>query len=583
MIGVLVPFPLVPILVLCAATTTTTLLLYRQPRCIVDVYNSPPPLLLSIFVGFLALPSILAELLKPYFCCQCRQPSRIPPPADPDSILLLPAHVLAQRIRSGTLTSLSLTLQCIERIKQHNPAVNAIVVERFEAALDDARTADRAIAAGTVSPDQLLYGVPIVVKECFELKGYPFTAGIHARKGLVGTKDSPTMDRVRRDGMIIVGTTNVSEGCMFHESCNGVYGVTRNPFDLARTPGGSSGGCAASVAAYFAPLAVTSDVGGSTRLPAFYQGLFGHKPTGGTVPNTGTMPHVPSNSKISRFCQLGPTGRSSYDLLPLLNTLSGRDNMDQMTLSHYDIQSPTAIQLDSTFTVYNVVEPFMPWFARCGLHPELRRAQADMIDVLRTNCKVTVIDIDVAKDLPEMSNAFEIWAAMMQDAQDGVVFGEIVQNNNNCSLISNLLLEVMTCSLRTQKRHTVPALGLALLDNLGRALLSPNHNDALLQKGARLKQKLNALLNNDRCVMICPSVLCPAPRHHENLIRFLSTSQTSIFNVMELPATAVPYFKLSKDGLPLGVQIVGGDKMDHVTIRVANVLEKEGVAGFPHL
>jgi len=169
----------------------------------------------------------------------------------------------------------------------------------------------------------------------------------------------------------------------------------------------------------------------------------------------------------------------------------------------------------------------------------------------------------------------------MQDAQNGVVFGEIIQNNNNCSLISSCLLEVMTCSLRKHKRHTIPACLLAMLDNIGRTVLSPGHNDAVLKKGQQLKKKLKSLLNNDRCVMICPSVLCPAPRHHENLIRFLSTSQTSIFNVMELPVTAVPYFELSRDGLPMGVQIVGGDQMDHVTIRVANVLENEGVAGFP--
>ena len=234
---------LVSLEVLLPVLLFTTLLLFRKPRFLIDLYNSPPSLLISIIALPLALPSIIAELLKPYILCQCFRTSHISPP-NHDSILLQPAHILAKQIKSGKLTSYALTLKCIERIKQHNHLVNAIVVERFEEALQDAKIADQQIAAGAVLPDQVLYGVPIVIKECFELKGYPYTAGIAARKGLVGMKDASAIQRVRRDGMIIVGTTNISEGCMFHESCNGIYGMTRNPFDLARTPGGSSGGCA---------------------------------------------------------------------------------------------------------------------------------------------------------------------------------------------------------------------------------------------------------------------------------------------------------------------------------------------------
>ena len=229
---------LVSLEVLLPILLITTLLLFRKPRFLIDLYNSPPSLLISIIALPLALPSIIAQLLKPYILCQCCRTSISPP--DHDSILLQPAHILAKQIKSGKLTSYALTLKCIERIKQHNHLVNAIVVERFEEALQDAKIADQKIAAGAVLPDQVLYGVPIVIKECFELKGYPYTAGIAARKGLVGMKDASTIQRVRRDGMIIVGTTNISEGCMFHESCNGIYGMTRNPFDLARTPGGSS-------------------------------------------------------------------------------------------------------------------------------------------------------------------------------------------------------------------------------------------------------------------------------------------------------------------------------------------------------
>ena len=121
--------------------------------------------------------------------------------------------------------------------------------------------------AGRVPPEHAaLWGVPCIVKECFELPGMPFTAGIATRAGMVGVVASPVMQRVLDAGMPIIGTTNVSEACMFHESNNTVYGQTRNPFDVSRTAGGSSGGCGAGVASRMAPIAITSDVGGSTRL-----------------------------------------------------------------------------------------------------------------------------------------------------------------------------------------------------------------------------------------------------------------------------------------------------------------------------
>jgi fatty acid amide hydrolase 2 len=528
-----------PILIVTLAVLATTLLLFRKPRFLLDLLNSPPPLALLLLFGPLAIPSVVAELFVQKFKCTKKSPTF--PPCD-DALLRLPAHVLAQRIRDGELTSYSLTLRCIQRIKQANHYLNAIVVERFEDALEDAKAADL-VLLGKTSKKTLpqLFGVPVVVKECFELQGLPFTSGIRARMGMLGEVDSVTMKRARRDGLIIVGTTNVSEGCMFHESNNPVYGLTRNPWDLARTAGGSSGGCAASVAAFFAPLAITSDVGGSTRLPAFYQGLFGHKPTSGTVPNTGTMPRVKSDSFISKYCQLGPTGRSSYDLFPLLKTLAGKDGVDQMVrcdVGSLRTTDPKTVRIDETLTVYNVREPFMSSFLRCGLHPECREAQRVMVEALREIHGVRVVELDLSKDFSEFRDSFAIWAAMMQQAQRGVGFGEIIHNNDTGSLLWCMLTEMCTMSLLRNKRHTHPALGLALLDKLTNVL--PDANSEFRRKGVSLKKKLDLLLGEGvggSSVMICPSVLCPAPLHHENMLRFTSTSQTAIFNVMELPTT----------------------------------------------
>ena len=157
----------------------------------------------------------------------------------------------------------------------------------------------------------------------------PFTAGIGSRRGCTGKALNPALARLH--GHPLLATTNVSEACMFHETANVVYGRTRNPHDVTRSPGGSSGGCAAAVAHCAAPLAVTSDVGGSTRIPALYCGLFGHKPSGGTVPNTRTLPHVGADSLVSRYCQLGPTTRHAIDLWPLLCKMGGPDGADRAT------------------------------------------------------------------------------------------------------------------------------------------------------------------------------------------------------------------------------------------------------------
>ena len=207
-----------PLTILLLALLATTLLLLRKPRFLVDLYNSPPPLALTLLFWPLALPSMLANLVL-----SSASPRHTLPPCPPHQHLLtLPAYVLAQQIKSGELTSVELTALCIARIKEHNHHLNAIVVERFEQALVEAQAADLCVQNNQVQPHQLLFGVPIVVKECMELKGLPFTAGIKALEGTVGQKDSTTMSRVKKDGMIIVGTTNISEGCMFHESNNGV-------------------------------------------------------------------------------------------------------------------------------------------------------------------------------------------------------------------------------------------------------------------------------------------------------------------------------------------------------------------------
>ena len=502
------------------------------------------------------------------------------------------ATELASKIRRGELTSRKLTEFCIARVRAVNPDLNAVASMR-EAALAEADAADAAVRSGTVPQDAVLWGVPCVVKECFEIAGQPFTAGIASLRGQRGVETAPAVLRLQAAGVVVIASTNVSEGCMFHESANPIYGRTNNPHDCGRTPGGSSGGAAAVVAACGAPLALTSDVGGSTRIPALYCGLFGHKPTGGTVPNTRTLPHVGPNSLVGRYCQLGPTARHACDLMPMLRLIAGGDGVDAMVRP--DARASLLTDVDgggngddsvngdgdaidavcvASVRVLDFSEPFMPRLLRCALHPELRAAQSRLLASLRRlGCEVAPIGV---AELPEARDAFSIWGAMLGAV--ATPFMRILSDRRSPPLsVARALGETLVCVVRggVSARHTLPAVGLALVESINR--LFPAQQAALEAAGARLSARLDALLADGRTVIVLPSVLAPAPRHHENLLRFPSTSQTGLFNVMQLPATAVP-LGLSSRGLPLGCQIVAARGADAVTIALACALEREGVA-----
>lgn len=229
------------------ATIAASALVLGKTRWIHDTNASFPSILLLLLLWPLAMPAILFELLRTIALQWLGvNPASVPNLDAQDAILGLSGTALAQMIRDGKLTSAELTARCIARVKKVNPLVNAVVCPRFKMAMEEAWWADEMLQANLVPAEHAsLWGVPCLVKECFELPGLPFTAGIASRAGIVGKVTAPAIQRVLDAGMPVIGTTNVSEACMFHESNNTLYGLTRNPFDLARTAGGSSGGCGA--------------------------------------------------------------------------------------------------------------------------------------------------------------------------------------------------------------------------------------------------------------------------------------------------------------------------------------------------
>jgi amidase len=235
-------------------------------------------------------------------------------------VALLPAHELARRLRRGELSSLELLDHYLARIDRLNPALNAVVVLDAERARARAREADAARARGeSWGP---LHGLPMTVKESFNVSGLPTTYGYQAFAERRVPDDAVTVRRLKAAGAVIFGKTNVPVSLADWQSFNPVYGTTNNPWDLARTPGGSSGGSAAALAAGLTGLELGSDIGASIRNPAHYCGVWGLKPTWGVVPQAGhelEPGNVADNVDIGA---VGPMARSAFDLTLAMEVLN---------------------------------------------------------------------------------------------------------------------------------------------------------------------------------------------------------------------------------------------------------------------
>lgn len=449
------------------------------------------------------------------------------------------ASELARRVRAGEVTSRALVEGSIEQVRRQNPRLNALVADRFDAALREADAADAAVARGGDLPP--FHGVPCTIKETFALEGMPNTAGLVSRVGRPATEDAVTVRRLRDAGAIPIGVTNVSELAMWFESDNKVYGRTNNPYDTSRIVGGSSGGEGAAVAAAYAPFGLGSDIGGSIRMPAFFNGVFGHKSSAGLVPNDGQFPNDTAEA-MERYQCVGPLARRAEDLLPLLRVLAdspvGPDEVDLATLDVVSIEGNGAH----------------------AVAPELVAAQRRAVAALRTlGARVRTAE------LPALRKSFDIWGSLLSESRS-VPFRTLMAGGGRFSTGRELARFV-----RGRSPHTLPALGLAMLERWPDLL--PSRGRRYCALGRALRDELTGLIG-DHGVLFYPSFPVLAPRHGTPVRRPFSFAYTAILNVAELPATQVP-LGLDPSGLPLGVQVAAAPGNDALTIAVARHLERE--------
>ena len=247
------------------------------------------------------------------------------------------ATELVALLKSRELSSVELTEHFINRIEAHDGDINAVVVRTFDDARARAKDADAAIAAGRdLGP---LHGLPMTIKESYVIADTPATWGIEGFRNNVATGDGLAVRRFRAAGAHFLGKTNVPVDLGDFQSYNPIYGTTGNPFDVSRTPGGSSGGSAAALTAGFTGLEAGSDIGGSIRNPAHFCGVYGHKPTYGIIPMQGHELVAGMPEADQAVC--GPLARGAEDLHTALDIMAGPADREALG---WRLELPTADQ-----------------------------------------------------------------------------------------------------------------------------------------------------------------------------------------------------------------------------------------------
>ncbi|KAM6949052.1 fatty-acid amide hydrolase 2-B [Aplochiton taeniatus] len=502
-----------------------------------------------------ALMGVLFALFRVLSPRESGGSKKLPPVNNP--LLTTSAKQLAHKIRRREVSSVEVVQAYIDRIQEVNPLLNAMVKDRFSAALHEAAQVDRLIeeepGGEEVLADKLpLLGVPLSVKEAFALQGMPNTGGLLTRKGVVAVLDAPPVALLKRAGAIPMGVTNSSELCMWLESHNHLYGITRNPYDLERIPGGSSGGEGSVIGAAGSVIGVGSDIGGSIRIPCFFNGIFGHKTTPGVVSNECQYP--PASGRQEEYLSTGPMCRYAEDLLPMLSIMAG-PNASRLSLS---------VEVDLRKLRFFTIPHDGGSPLTSPVDKQLLQVQRRVVERLEADLGVKVQEMR----LSGLKYSFQIWDTYMDlpdnEGRSPRPLAELMgEPSKPVWPLWELAKWIVGCS-----SHTMAAIGLALLKMVHVSKPSP----LVLQQKEQLQKEMEEVLGADG-VLLYPSHPHLAPKHHHPLFTPFNFAYTGILNILGLPVTQCP-LGLSAEGLPLGVQVVAGKFQDRLPLAMALYLEK---------
>ncbi len=448
-------------------------------------------------------------------------------------ILSRSATALAAAIKQKSISAEEVVRAHIERIEAVNDRLNAVVLLRAEAALDEARAADADLARRHLRGP--LHGVPMTIKDSIDTAGVITTAGTLGRASFVPDRDATVVERLSKADAILLGKSNTPELTLGGETDNLVYGRTNNPYDLNCTPGGSSGGAGAILAACGAAFDVGSDTGGSVRLPAHYCGITGLKPTSGRVPSSG---HIVSYDlgPLNPLSQLGPLARHVEDLKLILSIMAGTDGRDPFVVP-MPLDDPDTVTLNglraAVCTDNGIVTP----------DPEVAQAVREAAGAL------SEVGVSTEEAWPAQAvESTRIWHAVL--VADGGAW------------IRRLLARA-----ETEEAHPMVA------DRFfGAEPISAPEFTELLSEWDRLRSAMLSFMAGYD-VVVCPASAFPAAPHGELNARGDGHTYSRIFNLTGWPAVVVRG-GTSAQGLPIGVQIAARPWREDVALAVAAHLEQ---------
>lgn len=340
-----------------------------------------------------------------------------------------------------------------------------------------------------------LLGVPFSCKECISVAGMPNSTGLVCRKDVCADKDADVVANLRESGAILTCLTNTSELCMWMESSNYLYGTTRNPYNLSRIVGGSSGGEGCLVSSAGSVLGVGSDIGGSIRMPAFFNGVYGHKPTSHLVSNQ--VQHPPASGLRDDMLVTGPICRYASDLALALRIFAG-PNFDEIA---HKFEAPT----DLKKLKYYFIRDLQGNVLTSDLSLDTRDAFERAIKFVERDLSVEVKELH----LPKLRSIFQIWVAGMSHEQDPKSFTKLMGDGKHKV---NLFLELIKTLTGVKASHTLPALWLGLIEHLPKQ--KPLRH---IEMGEKLKQELKIILGDDG-VLFFPSFPISAMYHNQPLL-----------------------------------------------------------------
>ncbi|MDE0512344.1 MAG: amidase [Gammaproteobacteria bacterium] len=465
----------------------------------------------------------------------------------------LSANELARKIRDREISSLELTDHYIKRIEQLDGSINAVVVRDFDRALAAAAKADKELARGNIAGP--LHGVPVTVKEAFNIAGLATNWGVPGLRDNIADADAEAVRRLRQSGAVFMGKTNVPFGLGDVQTYNDIYGVTNNPWELSCTPGGSSGGSAAALAAGLCALEVGSDMAGSIRVPAHFCGLYGHKPTWGVVPNQGhALPGAVASPDLG---VVGPMARSIEDLVLAMDLLAGAQPLNQ------------------------------PGWRLSLPRPDKNSLREYKVAVLPGN-EIAPVDDEIAARVADTGEILAEHGAKVSDqALPDIDF------KGSHEIFLNLMWSLTTEGV-TEEQYLKAR-------QLADSIPPEDSSDAAISARARVSSHRGWLHNNNQReflryawrkffdewdILICPVFAVTAFNHDHSPInqRTLTVNGvpqaylqpmfwSGMSTVSYLPGTVFPA-GLGRNGLPIGLQVISAEYNDYITLDFVRLLSR---------